>query len=121
MKMSDKKRRIGEIARKAILIVVIVALVGVEIWYRAQSSPSQTVIDLYNSLSRLCGAFAALIFMIEFSFLRILHPLGNRKIIGLVYILPALAVAINNFPWVSMASGDCTLSANTKEMLFYAF
>ena len=122
--MADNKKSsasMAEIVRKVLLIAVIVALVGVEIWYRSQSAPSATVSDLYNSLSRLCGALAALIFMIEFSFFRVLHPLGNRKAIGLLYILPALAVAINNFPWVSMAMGDCSISANAGELIFYAF
>ena len=122
--MADKKKssaRIGDVVLKLLLIAVIIALAVVEIWYRAQSAPTQTVIDLYNSLSRLCGALAALIFMIEFSFLRILHPLGNKNFKGLLFILPALAVAINNFPWVSMATGDCSLNANASDIIFYAF
>jgi membrane protease YdiL (CAAX protease family) len=111
----------GEIIRKALLILIICALALIEIWYRGQNDPSDIITDWYNCLSRLCGAFAALIFIIEFSFLKILHPLGNKRLSGMLYTLPALAVAINNFPWVSLAMGDCSIQADVHQIVFYAF
>ena len=124
MAMTDKRKISlsgGEIARKALLILIIASLALVEIWYRAQNDPSDLVTDWYNCLSRLCGALAALIFIIEFSFLKILHPLGNKRLSGILYVLPALAVAVNNFPWVSLVTRDCSIQANAQQILFYAF
>lgn len=122
MKNNIKKHRItGDIVRKIALMLLLVAVVALEIWYRQFDKPSEFISDCYSSISRLCGALVALIFMLEFSLRRVLHPLGNRRIKGFIFILPALAVAINNFPWVSLLAGDCSLEANPADILFYAF
>ena len=113
--------RTGEIIRKSLLVLMLVLMVVIEVWYRSIDNPTELVSDCYNSASRLCGAFVALIFMIEFSIGKILNPLGNRRLKAIIFILPALAVAINNFPWISMASGDCTIDAKFYDIIFYAF
>ncbi len=122
--MSDhvkKLRFTGELVRKIALVLLLIAVIAVEIWYRQYDAPTEFISDCYNSISRLCGAMVALIFMIEFSLCRVLNPLGNKRIKGFIFILPALAVAINNFPWVSLLSGDCTLDASAADIMFYAF
>jgi hypothetical protein len=120
--MSDKKRLSQrEIARKVLLVLMLCAVVAVELWYRLCDSPTEDITALYSSLSRFFGGMVALIFMLEFSFGKILHPLGNRRWRALVFIIPALAVAVNNFPWVSFLAGDCTFGGTAGEILFYAF
>ena len=122
-KTSKARRRatLGETLRKIILLVLLAAVVAIEIWYRMQSAPTELMSDCYNSFSRLAGGAVALIFMIEFSFEKILDPRGNKRLKALIFIIPAFAVAINNFPWVSFLAGDCTLSASTGDLLFFAF
>ncbi len=116
-----KLRIKGELVRNTALVLLLLAVVAVEIWYRQHDNPDEFISDCYNSISRLCGAAVALIFMIEFSLCKVLNPLGNKRVKGLVFILPALAVAVNNFPWVALISGDCTLEANVSDVIFYAF
>ena len=120
--MSEKRKLSpAEITRKVLLVLMLGAVIAVEIWYRLYASPTESVTELYSSLSRFFGGMVALIFMLEFSFGKILHPLGNRSWRALVFILPALAVAVNNFPWVSFLAGDCTFGGTAGEILFYAF
>lgn len=111
----------GETLRKIALVLLLLAVVAVEIWYRQYEAPDEFISDCYNSISRLCGAAVALIFMIEFSLRKVLSPFGNKRVKGLVFILPALAVAVNNFPWVSLIFGNCTFEANALDIIFYAF
>jgi membrane protease YdiL (CAAX protease family) len=63
----------------------------------------------------------ALVFMLEFSLGHIFHPLGNKRLSAILYVIPALVISINNFPWVSFLSGDCTMSASFADFAFYAF
>lgn len=122
MIMDDKKKkRQGEIARKILLLLMLAAVVGVELWYRLYDSPTEYITELYSSLSRFFGGCVALMFIFEFSFGRILSPLGNRRLGALIYVLPALAVTVNNFPWVSFLSGDCSLDATAGQIAFFAF
>jgi membrane protease YdiL (CAAX protease family) len=118
-RMNNERKK--EALLRILLVLAIIAVIGVEIWYRADNAPTELKTDLYNSLSRLFGTAVALVFMLEFSLGTVLHPLGNKKASALLYILPALAIAVNNFPWVSFLAGDCSMSASGTEMLFYAF
>ena len=120
-KKNSKRATLSETLRKIILLVLLAAVVAIEIWYRMQSAPSEVMTDCYNSFSRLAGGLVALILRSEFSFEKILDPRGNKKLKALIFIIPAFAVAINNFPWVSFFAGDCTLDASAGELLFFAF
>ena len=101
--MSEKRKLSpAEITRKVLLVLMLAAVVAVEIWYRLCDSPCESVTELYSSLSRFFGGMVALIFILEFSFGKIIRPLGNKRASALIFIIPALAVAINNFPWVSL-------------------
>ena len=119
--MSDKLKKRREILVRVLLVLSIIAVVAVEIWYRLIDSPTELTTDIYSSLSRLFGTAIALVFMLEFSLGKILHPLGNKRASAILYILPAFAIAINNFPWVSFFAGDCSMSASATDILFYAF
>lgn len=119
--MSEKKRASGaEIARKVVLALMILGVIAVEVWYRLYDSPTKSITELYSSLSRFFGGAVALVFMLEFSFSRPLRPLGNKRASALLFIIPALLVAINNFPWVSLLMGGCTLEVNATQVVCYA-
>lgn len=120
LQTNAKKNRFGETFRKISLITLLIAVVVLEIWYRMQSSPTELLTDVYSSVSRFLGALVALVFMVEFSFGTILHPLGNKSVKKLLFVIPALVIAVNNFPWVSLLAGDCSLDASFKDMAFYA-
>jgi hypothetical protein len=53
--------------------------------------------DLYLLLSRFVGGGACLLFMIEFSFTKILSPIGNKKPLLWLFVIPGFIIAINNF------------------------
>lgn len=117
---SSSSRNLKERAIRILFLMMLAILVVIEIWYRMQASPSELITDLYSTLSRFVGGSVALLFMIEFSFVAILDPTGNRSLKGLLLCLPALAVALNNFPWISFGAGDCSFEASVGEMLFFA-
>ena len=121
LQTTSKKQRFGEVFRKIALVTLLAAVVVLEIWYRTQSSPSELLTEIYSSASRFLGALVALVFMVEFSLSSVLHPLGNKSLKKLVFVIPALVIAVNNFPWVSFLAGDCTLDADIGEIVFYAF
>lgn len=120
LQTNSKKSRAGELFRKTALITLLVAVVALEIWYRMQDSPSPELTEMYSSVSRFLGGLVALVFMVEFSLGTVLHPLGNKDLKSLIFVIPALAIAINNFPWVSLLAGDCSLKASFEDIAFYA-
>lgn len=110
----------AETVRKLILVLFIIGLVAIEIAYRMIDGPSFIEEQLYLSATRVVGGAVCVIFMIEFSFSRIMHPLGNKKAAAILAVLPAFAVAVNNFPFVSFFTGDCGIAAGTGDVLIYA-
>ena len=76
--------------------------------------------DLYLLLSRFVGGGACLLFMIEFSFTKILSPIGNKKPLLWLFVIPGFIIAINNFPFVSYLMGDCKIDADLSSILFWA-
>ena len=116
--ISISEKRKGTIV-KVLFLIMLALLILIEVWYRSQSLPSETVTDIYNSASRFIGGVVAILFMIEFSFAHIIDPRGNKSVVALLLCLPALAVALNNFPWISFFAGDCSFEASVEDMLFY--
>jgi membrane protease YdiL (CAAX protease family) len=106
--------------RKVLLIFLVVLLLGVELGYRILSPDGYAAEMLYLSLTRFIGGAVCIIFMLEFAFTSVMRPLGNKSIAGVLLMLPAFIVAINNFPFVSYASGDCTLAADPSDILLFA-
>lgn len=110
----------AEKARKILLVLFMVALVAIEVAFNLSKDDSWTVHMLYLSSTRLIGGAVCAIFMIEFSFDKIMHPQGNKSLMAILAVLPAFAVAVNNFPFVSFLSGDCGLDAPIGKILIYA-
>lgn len=76
--------------------------------------------DLYLLLSRFVGGGACLLFIVEFSFTKILSPLGNKKPLLWLLTLPGFVIAINNFPFISYFSGDCRVESEPMSILYFA-
>lgn len=117
--MKNKALRASTV-RKALLLFFALALLAVEIGYRALDLDGYTPQMIYFTATRFAGAAICVIFMLEFSFTTVMHPLGNKRGFALLLTLPAFAVAINNFPFVSFFSDDCGLDASVGKVLLYA-
>ncbi len=118
--MAEKSSKRSALVRKIILMVLLSVLVAIELGFRFFNDKLGLTDDIYMTLTRLIGGAACIMFMLEFSFERALHPLGNKRAIYLLAILPAFVIAINNFPFVSFFSGDCTISASFGDIIIYA-
>ena len=117
--MKNKKIS-SSVIRKVLLMLFVLALLAVEIAFRVLEISAPTELNAYNAAVRFIGGAVCIIFMYEFSFNYVLDLRGNRRRIALLAILPAFVVAVNNFPFVSFLSGDCTIKAGTVEILVYA-
>jgi len=113
-------KRSGELPRRIVLAVALIALVAIEIIFRMENEPSWYGEQGYQIATRLIGGAVCVVFMVEFSFTKVFRISGNGRLSGLIAILPAMAIAVNNFPFVSFFSGDCGLSASAKDILIYA-
>lgn len=101
---------------KALFVVLLLLLVAIEISYAIWKFDQ----SLYMLMSRFAGGSACLLFMIEFSFTRILSPMGNKKPLLWLLTIPGFVIAINNFPFVSFLAGDCQITAKTESIMYFA-
>jgi len=115
-----KNERLYTALRKAALLVSLVLIVLVELGYRFFNDSLNMSEDFYLSASRIFGGFACVAFMLEFSFHRIFSPIGNKKGLMLLAILPAFVIAVNNFPFVSFLAGDCSMKVDAAGVWQYA-
>lgn len=77
--------------------------------------------ELYLLMSRFLGGFACVVFMIDFSMTKVLKPLGNKRLIPLILIIPGFIIAINNFPFVAFFSGDLVMNVTSMSILITVF
>ena len=110
-----------KIDRKSLIIKVLFALfllflLAIEIAHAVLSFND----DLYLLMSRFAGGGACLMFMLEFSFTRVLPINGNKKMFFWLLALPGFIIAINNFPFVSYFMGDCKIDASFNSIAFFA-
>ena len=115
-----ENKKLYAVIRKTALLLLLALIVVLELAFRFLNDTFNMSEDFYLTLSRILGGLACVVFMLEFSFHSVLSPLGNKKGLYLLAILPAFVIAINNFPFVSFLSGDCSLSANGKDIFLYA-
>ena len=101
---------------KASFVALLLILVAIEISYAILKFDQ----SLYMLMSRFAGGSACLLFMIEFSFTRILSPMGNKKPLLWLLTIPGFVIAINNFPFVSFLAGDCQITAKTESIMYFA-
>lgn len=108
----DKK----SVAVKVFFVIALAVLAAIEVIYAIKPFDK----NLYLLASRFVGGGACILFMVEFSFTRILSPRGNKRPSLWLLALPAFVIAVNNFPFVSFFAGDCALDADITSVLYYA-
>lgn len=101
---------------RILFFALLVGLLGVEITYSTLHYNE----DLYFLMSRFLGGFACVVFMVDFSITKVLNPLGNKKLIPLLLIIPGFVIAINNFPFVALFSGDLVMNATSTTIIVTA-
>lgn len=115
-----ENKKIYTAIRKGALFALLALIVLLELAFRSFNDKLNMTEDFYLTASRVLGGLACVVFMMEFSFHRVFSPIGNRKWLMLIAILPAFVIAVNNFPFVSFLSGDCSMKADAAEILWYA-
>lgn len=101
---------------KALFAVLLIILLAIEVAHAIWSFND----DIYLMLSRFVGGGACILFMIEFSFVRVLSPIGNKRVLLWLLTIPGFIIAVNNFPFVSFFAGDCKIDAEISTIAFYA-
>ena len=101
---------------KALFITFLLLLVAIEVAYAIFKFDN----SIYMLMSRFVGGGACILFMIEFSFTRILSPMGNKKPLLWLLTIPGFIIAINNFPFVSFFAGDCRVVGNVGSIIYFA-
>ena len=69
---------------KILFVISLAALLLIEVLRATLDFDDQ----IYLLLSRFAGGAACLLFMVDFSFTRVLFPLGNKKILLLLLTIP---------------------------------
>ena len=109
---AEKKSKIIKILFFVFLLLLLAIEVAHAVW--------QFHDDLYLLMSRFVGGGACLLFMLEFSFTRVLSPLGNKRLLLFLLTIPGFIIAINNFPFVSFFAGDCRVESSFASIAFFA-
>ena len=110
--MKNKKNLITKALFGVFLIILLAIEVAHAIWRFDD--------DVYLMLSRFAGGGACIAFMLEFSFVKVFSPIGNKKALLLLLTLPGFVIAVNNFPFVSFFAGDCSINAEIGSIAFFA-
>ena len=118
--MENKKKGMSARQMKILLILAVAVLVAVEVAYRVALKDVYLGDRIYNTAMRFVGGAVCVIFMLDFSFSTVMRPLGNRSLSAVVAMIPAFAVAVNNFPFVSFIAGDCSITVKPLELALYA-
>ena len=75
--------------------------------------------DLYYAIiTRFIAGTACMLFMCVFSFSKMLSPKTTLK--KLLLFLPCMAVAINNFPFITFITGEAYINSEALHVVLYA-
>ena len=112
--MSTVKKRIYVI----IAAVLFVALLALEVFQKSIFTSEAYGQNLYVIFSRALGGVVCVLFILAFSTKSILLPrLGIKTFL---IFLPCMAVAINNFPFISVFSGNASIDSSLSVIAVYA-
>lgn len=112
--MSTVKKRIC-IVLAAVLFITLLVL---EIFQKNIFTSATYGQNLYVLSSRALGGMACVLFMLAFSTKSIIFPrLGIKTFL---VFLPCMAIAINNFPFITFFSGRATIDASPTVIAVYA-
>ena len=98
--------------------VLFVLLIAIELGKSKFVSSFEYGETLYNISTRFIGGLACFIFVYSFSAKKILSPKTNLR--SLLIFLPCMAVAVNNFPFVTFFSGEAYINWDMPSVLLYA-
>ena len=86
----------------------------VELFYKGGD---EFILMLATGVERIVFFAVMLVFMLQFGF----HPVcGGRRAVDFLTVVPAFVIAVNNFPFVSFLSGDCTVAGGAREIALFA-
>lgn len=102
----------------AAILVAVAALILIEIFKPAPFGKETLDKSFQTSISRLIGAavFVMVVIYLGHDVLRAKYAFSGR----VLYILPCLAVAVNNLPYVALIRGDARVTGDAFEILFFA-
>ncbi|MBE6536089.1 MAG: CPBP family intramembrane metalloprotease [Ruminococcaceae bacterium] len=112
--MSTVKKRIYVI----IAAVLFVALLALEVFQKSIFTSEAYGQNLYVTLSRSLGGIVCVLFILAFSTKSILFPRLTLK--TFLIFLPCMAVAINNFPFIPVFSGNASIDSSPSVIAVYA-
>ena len=116
MRMQKMKAEAKSKIIKLLFFVFLFLLLSIEVAHAVWNFTD----ELYLLMSRFVGGGACLLFMLEFSFTRVLSPIGNKRPLLYLLTIPGFIIAINNFPFVSFFAGDCRVEPNPNSIAFFA-
>lgn len=114
--MNQKKRK--NILPYAVLLAGVLAMLLLE-WKKQVLYVAVPDGEMwYQIMSRMAAAFVCMALMCRFSLSHLIFPKkwGGRE---LAVILPCFAIAINNFPFLSVIGGDASIHAPVGKWLLY--
>ena len=108
--------------KKRVLMVLAAALfaclLAVEIFNKAIFSGIENGDLVYSVISRFVGGAACMIFIYVFVTPTLLSPKTNIK--RFLIFLPCMAVAINNFPFISYFTGKAYIASDARHVMLFA-
>ena len=113
--MSEKKRRRVVIAVSIILLLILTAL---EVFRKQIFEEIKYGNNVYMIATRFIGGVACLLVVSEYSSKGILRFKASLK--KFLVFLPCMAVAVNNFPFITFFSGRAYIDAPIAEVAVYA-
>lgn len=110
------------IIKKRILLscaaVWFAALLVIELFHTKIFTSEVYGETLYSITTRFLGGFACMVFIYLYSSKKMLSPKTSLRAFAI--FLPCMAVAINNFPFITYFSGQAYIDAEPKRILLYA-
>ena len=112
--MSSVKKRIFVVLAALLFVVLLIS----EVFKNSIFTSELYGDDLYMLTSRGLGGFACLFFILAFSSKSVILPkLGMKKFL---LFLPCMAIAVNNFPFITFFSGRAVIDAPWQRIVLYA-
>lgn len=104
-----------------IIIIALFAIGGVSIpldWLFEKFIADKLTVDLLSeTVIRIILSVIAFIFIHKYGFDKALK--GRISGVGILMVLPALAVAVNNFPIIGVINGNVAINANSLQIAVY--
>ena len=112
----SKKRKISI----AVIAIAVLAVIAIEVFFAKSLKASEYGNVFYEILIRGIGIAVFLTLIIMLNMGNILLPSKGRKLDEFLFLIPCFAIAINNFPIISILSGDAYISFEAMGIGMYA-